>query len=278
MNQSSESKVSQEKHELHHLIIVDKSASMGIGMVCEETISGFNENLQTIKDADDPNVKQIVSIVLFDTNLSEFCWKVDAENVEMFSADNYRPSGNTALYDAVGIYIKKLSDELKDKIEARDANVVVTIFTDGQNNASMKYDHANISSQIEELRKSRMWTVAFLGCDEKSLSEAMSAGVNIGNTMNYAAGAIGTRQALRSMSSSRGQYMSKVSDAVRSKGIDNNAFAASLDTAVTDSFFGDESVGMGADDADADADVDEVKDSTDVLLRKMRINKKDEDK
>ena len=57
----------------------------------------------------------------------------------------------TALYDAIGISVKKLQDDCLADSKGIDARVYAVILTDGHENASEKYTCRQVSSQIRDL-------------------------------------------------------------------------------------------------------------------------------
>ena len=64
----------------------------------------------------------------------------------------------------------------------KDYNVLVTIMTDGEENASKEYTGYDIKKQIEELKLNR-WTFTYIGADHDVEKFAMS--ISITNTMTF---------------------------------------------------------------------------------------------
>ena len=208
------------KHEIHHLMILDSSGSMST--VKQDTIGGFNENLKALRNEETPdNIEQVISLVTFSDkiNLDAAIWREKLEKIDDLSDESYMPGGGTALFDAIGMSVNKLEQEIKSKLDGEDANVVVTIFTDGEENSSREFnDFSKLQALIKRLQDSRMWTFSFIGCDEKTLEAAKTMGISAANVMRYAAGSAGTQKAFADLATSRNAYVSKVSTAVRSKG------------------------------------------------------------
>lgn len=84
------------------------------------------------------------------------------------------PDSDTPLYDAIGFGVGKLRKELLDK---KDYNVLVTILTDGEENASKEYSGINIKSLIEELKEHK-WTFTYIGTEHDVEKTAISISIN----------------------------------------------------------------------------------------------------
>jgi uncharacterized protein YegL len=193
-----------KKQKTYHLMILDKSGSMG--SVRDVTISGLNEQLGSIKKAEEDflDQEQIVCFVTFNNNVdTDQIWNSKITDIEDFNQTSYAPGGMTALYDAVGMGIDKLKDQIKDELASRSANVVVTIFTDGSENVSREYSGSQVKELIEEIQEAGQWTVAFVGCGDDVFNVAEAMGISRGNTMAYDAGVEGTTRAFTSMSQAR---------------------------------------------------------------------------
>lgn len=170
----------------HNLIIVDESGSMS--SIYKQALDGMNETLQTIRQAavDYPTQHQLVTLVTFDTGHYKKHFNVTpvAETRDLTRRD-YNPCGGTPLFDAMGRAI----NELRGKIEDGDA-VLVTIITDGYENASSEYSGADIKALVEELGK-KGWLFTYIGANQDSIE--FSASISIRNAMNFDATAEGTQ-------------------------------------------------------------------------------------
>lgn len=193
-----------EKQKTYHLMILDKSSSMN--SVRDATISGLNEQLSSIRKAseDFDDQEQIVSFVTFSNDVDTTqLWNEKISDIIDFDNDSYNPSGMTSLYDAIGMGIDKLRNQIESELAERKTNVVVTIFTDGQENASKEYVGQQVRELVESIQETGQWTVAFIGCGDNVFEVAQSIGISIGNTMSYDAGVEGTTRAFTSMSQAR---------------------------------------------------------------------------
>lgn len=190
--------------KIYNLIVLDKSSSMSC--VRGVTIDGLNEQLQSIRKSqeDFPEQEQIICFATFSNNVDcDLRWNKPISEVDDFTTEDYSPSGMTALHDAVGIGITKLREEIKDQLANRTATVMVSIFTDGQENCSREFNGEQAKTLVEEIKQGGMWTVSFIGCGDDVFNVASSYGIDRGDTLSYAAGAVGTQQAFATMARSR---------------------------------------------------------------------------
>ncbi|MDO8964164.1 MAG: vWA domain-containing protein [Coriobacteriia bacterium] len=151
-------------------IVLDKSGSMDI--VCEATISGFNEfkgdQLRAGQDA-------LVSLTLFDTQVHEVCSAIPLRELNDLDHGTYRPDGGTALYDAVGATINRI-ERLLGTTVVRPDRVLFAIITDGEENASREYDRRRVFDMIRE-REQAGWAFVFMGANMDSYAASETVGV-----------------------------------------------------------------------------------------------------
>jgi len=219
----------ESKVKTYHLMILDKSGSMET--VRDVTISGLNEQLQSIRKSakDFDNQEQIVCFSTFSNEVDiSSVWNKEISKIEDFTRETYNPTGFTALLDAIGVSVNKLKEEIKAELAERKANVILTIFTDGQENSSHQYNWADIKGLIKSIRESGQWTVAFIGCGENVFDVADQMGIEKGNTLRYQAGEEGTQNAFRSMSVARSRRTESYSDSLDKGLIDTSGINDSM--------------------------------------------------
>ena len=125
------------KTKIYNLIILDESGSMQ--SIKSETINGFNETIKTIKAAqkEHENQEHFVTLVTFNGAACKTIYdKVSADKIKKINAFGYRPNCSTPLYDAIGLSVTNLKHYLINKTEY---TVLVTIITDGEENASKEF-------------------------------------------------------------------------------------------------------------------------------------------
>lgn len=157
-------KADKGKAHIYNLIIVDESGSMS--SLRNSTLSGINETISTIRNAQETFAKtqeHTLTLVTFDTNSTR---KKDVRTMidnlpiaEVKDFEDYHPSGCTPLYDAMGQSLTRLHGLIKDDA---DATAVVTVLTDGLENASQEWNAAELRRLIEKL-KSEGWSFAYMG-------------------------------------------------------------------------------------------------------------------
>lgn len=167
---------------VYNLIILDESGSMQ--SIKDSTISGFNEVVQTIRGIEKkfPEQKHYISLVTF--NGLGIKTKLDKQPVSELSqidARTYNPDSMTPLYDAIGLSVLKLR---MDIASVKNANVLVTILTDGEENDSKEFSGSQIKAIIDE-QKALGWTFTYIGANHDV--EQAAAKISISNTMHFQA-------------------------------------------------------------------------------------------
>ncbi len=171
-----------EKTKIHNVVILDQSGSMK--RIKSGTISGFNEVLSGIVEAQQKfadTQEHFVTLTVFDNEMSYVHNKVAVDAVAQFTDATYRPAGCTALYDAMGQTLLDLEAHL-DKEE--DAVAVVTIITDGEENASRKFTGRQIYTIVERL-KEKGWTFAFMGANQDVMAVAKHLNIDHARAFDY---------------------------------------------------------------------------------------------
>ena len=169
-----------QKHQVHNLIILDESGSMD--SIKSFIIKGFNEVVQTVKGVavQYPEQEHLISFVTFNgLGIKTILFKEPVEKLNEIDANKYKPDSMTPLYDAMGFSFAKLKKELA---KVKDYNVLVTILTDGEENASKEFSGKAIKQMIDELKKNR-WTFTYIGADHDV--EKFAATINITNVMTF---------------------------------------------------------------------------------------------
>lgn len=170
------------KHKVYNLIILDESGSMQ--SIKKTIINGFNEVVQTIKAValQYPEQEHTVTFTSFNsTGLKKIVENSRIESLNEINEESYMPDGGTPLFDAMGAAFFNLN-WIIEKENPKDYNVLVTILTDGEENASKEHTAQSIKSMIE-LYKSKNWTFTYIGANHDV--ESFASRLSISNVMKF---------------------------------------------------------------------------------------------
>lgn len=169
---------------MHIALVLDESGSMN--SVQESTQNGYNGYIQEMINSN-KGLKTYCTLVRF-VSADEI--KVPFENQLLSKSQeihDYHPSGLTPLYDSIAKAIGILESNSK-KGEA----CVLTIFTDGQENASREFSmNTNGQERILSIIKNKVdnykWMVNYIRCgDISSIKlQASSIGIPASNVVAY---------------------------------------------------------------------------------------------
>ncbi len=192
--------------KVYNLLVVDESGSMEI--IKKQTISGFNETLQTIQSAQDKYREQshLVTLVFFnssDTRTILDCAPVG--QAQLINSATYNPNNGTPLYDALGDALTRLRYKIN---EDEKHQVLVTILTDGEENTSKEFSHRMINKMITELKEAG-WTFTFIGANIDVQKAA--ANISIGNYIAFEQTHEGTQAMFAKEKNARMKYFDNVS-------------------------------------------------------------------
>lgn len=192
---------------IFNLIVLDESGSMG--PIRAQAFNGANETIRIIRTAQHENAddRQMLTFVTFDqaSDRKDIRVLVDNQRIEEvkdLNWEQYRPNGMTPLYDAMGISINALQKHVKE-----GDNVLVTVITDGAENASHIYTAEMIKELVASLN-SKGWTFTYIGANQDSEQAAYGLGIN--SSMDFEASPAGTGMMYDRMNSSRRAYYKKV--------------------------------------------------------------------
>jgi Mg-chelatase subunit ChlD len=188
--------------ETYYLLIVDASSSMG--PLTKSTISGVNEQIDSIKQLEKefPEQKYNMSFMHFNNTVTIEYTDRQSSALEHISETNYKCSGMTALLDAIGVGVRNLNEKIGDKIASGEASAVVVIITDGEENASREFDGSKVKSMIEELQATNRWTFTFVGANIDSISTASRYGIDVKNVMQFSGDELSNKKVYASMTKS----------------------------------------------------------------------------
>ncbi|MDR1895745.1 MAG: hypothetical protein LBR10_03025 [Prevotellaceae bacterium] len=193
------------KIKVINLIILDESGSME--SIKKAAIDGLNETIQSIQAAQTKHgevQEHYLTFVSFNTNgIRTIFDHRPVAGVGLVT--DYRPGACTPLYDAMGFSLTELRDRLNREEQNR---VLVTIITDGYENASREYTGAAIKKLVEEL-KAQGWVFTYIGTNQDV--DAVADSLSIDHKMHYHFSVEGTGTVLKKERSDRERFFNKVS-------------------------------------------------------------------
>jgi hypothetical protein len=147
----------------HIVLVLDSSGSMA--SIKNDIVGSVNE---FIKGQQYAEVKEIpiFTLVKFSDTVQTVVEK-PLNQIRPITDKDYTPTGSTALYDAIGMTMEKLKDKKR---------VIMVIVTDGQENASRKFNRKQIFDMINEYKTKAEWAFIYLSSDIDTFAQ----GDNIG--------------------------------------------------------------------------------------------------
>lgn len=170
--------------KVYNLIILDASASMN--RIYSQALTGVNETLASIRMSQKkhPELQQFVTLASFSAGeqfLNRIYSVMPIMEARDITSDDYPLLGCTALYDAMGVCISELQHAV-----THDDRVLVSIITDGYENASCTWSGSQIKSLVEELCQMG-WTFTYIGADQDV--EKVAGEMGIRNSLRFSANA-----------------------------------------------------------------------------------------
>ena len=193
------------KTKIFNLIILDESGSME--SIKQQAITGVNETIQTIRNAQKQHEEQehYVSLVSFNSSSVKNIYDCkQANQVEELTDKLYIPDCCTPLYDAMGLSLNKLRKSITE-----EDKVLVTIITDGYENASQEYSGEAIKALVDSLR-SKGWVFTYIGANQDV--EKVAATISVTNVMSFQTSVGGTKEMFEKEKKSRKRWFEKVAN------------------------------------------------------------------
>ena len=188
---------------IYNLIILDESSSMR--SIEEQAVSGLNETFQTISNAQKEHQEQrhFVSFVTFNSvAIRKVMDRMPVDSSKELEWTDYRPNGCTPLFDAMGQSV----NELKRYVTEKDV-VLVTVITDGYENASKQYRGSNIKKLVSDL-KEKGWVFAYIGTNQDV--DAVADEIGVRSRMSYEYSDLGARNMFETERSSKQQFYERL--------------------------------------------------------------------
>lgn len=166
----------QNKTEI--VIVLDRSGSMS--NIARDSEGGLYEFIEGQKKV--PG-ECSVTLYQFDDQSEKVFEDVAIDKVEKITIT---PRGSTALFDCLGRAIDEVGARLAAMPEDdRPELVIVTIISDGEENASREFTKDVIASKIKTQEEQYNWQFVFLGANFDAFATGQTYGFQSGKCMNY---------------------------------------------------------------------------------------------
>ena len=173
----------KEKTQVYNVVILDKSGSMS--SIRRAAVDGFNETLAGIKKAQEKfseTQQHYISLVAFcSCEMRKLYDKTPVAEALPLDYEEYQPCCCTPLYDAMGF---TLTDIRKHVSSQSNSMVVVTIITDGLENASKEFTGQTVKKLVEDLR-GQGWTFTYMGANQDSVEVAFTLSIRNARNFDY---------------------------------------------------------------------------------------------
>ena len=167
-------------------LILDESGSMEHDR--SRTISSTNEFVENLGNDE----RYRINLTTFDQKVRNIRSDERLSDWRPLTEKDYKPSGRTALFDAVGMSIVMDASDDDEHV-----GTIYLIVTDGMENASEEFRDAEKVSALIKERKSHGWEFHFFGADLSDMKDAKSMGIDPSNvrSVSYASRASASRTA-----------------------------------------------------------------------------------
>jgi uncharacterized protein YegL len=193
---------------LDYTFVLDASGSMS-GEIAE-VLDEVNRQIRELKSKYEESERPCrVTIVKFDTVYTVLRDSERIQNLQEITLEEYFAGGMTALYDAIGLAVKRADARVNFKVRRGDAEVLVVVFTDGGENASSEFTGHDIQALLKDYQEREGWDIALIGTDISAIHDMERRSMKRDMMRKYKSNE--KRRALYNLSSSVSDYYS-VSD------------------------------------------------------------------
>lgn len=198
----------KSKKITHVAIVLDESGSMG--RYAQQTVDGFNEQIQTLRATAGAEHAVDVTFIKFSADAYEVFARMpvhavpvlrlhsgivsgqtnwDAGPEQKVAGDEYYPSGSTALRLGIRRAVEALIRDVKD---TDDTAYLVLALTDGEENSSGERCPVRVLRElIERMQATNKWTFTLQGANVDLARLTEETAIPMGNVMAYQANAAG---------------------------------------------------------------------------------------
>lgn len=191
--------------KIYNLVILDRSGSML--PLRGSAVLGYNGLLDVVRSAQqDHQLEQqnLVTLTLFSDSILTIYDCDTIANIPDLLLDQYVPYGFTALLDAMGHSLTGLQERL-DSLQ--NATAVVTILTDGWENASRNYTLENVQALVDTLKTQGVMFV-YMGTNQEV--ELIATVLHIDNYLSFDSNPTSLQLALDSVMQASAHYYERM--------------------------------------------------------------------
>jgi len=166
----------KKQPKVNIVFVLDMTGSMM--SVKQQAIDGYNEYVTGMQQ--EPGAE--IALTTFNSHEIKVYPATPVGSAMLLNNDNYSPTANTPLYDAIGQTVHATEKRVK-----KGDRVAFVILTDGLENASREYTKAGIFAKLKE-KEAAGWGIIYLGANQDAYQEAMGMGINPSNVTGYSMG------------------------------------------------------------------------------------------
>ena len=174
--------------------VLDQSGSMYSCL--GDTLGGFNCFISNQKK---DNPEGTMSLYFFNNSYSTIYENTSLKNVEDLTSHVYKPSGGTALLDAIGATIVKVAEN------SYETPPTIVILTDGCENSSTTYTKSHINDLIKLYKEKDRWNFIFLAANQDAITVGNSIGISHDSAMTFEQDTV--QEAFEGLSAAMGRQM-----------------------------------------------------------------------
>lgn len=187
------------KPTIHIVDIIDCSGSMSGGKI-RNAIKGINDGIKELQNSD---IADYIYTICDFSDASDINFSYINKNIKEVGKIDSSARGITALYDAIGITLGKVQDNV-----LKGEKVLVNIYTDGGENGSRIFSSVGISNLISVLKDD--YTVTFIGTSYDVAQVTTILSIESSNTLVYDGSATGLASSMTTNSIARTAYSKNV--------------------------------------------------------------------
>jgi len=157
--------------------LLDRTGSME--RIKNDTIGGFNAYLEGLTEGAAADDTEFTFVQFDSVSIDKVCVSKPVKEVDKLTDATYSPRAWTPLIDASYKTIKAV----ETAVAGSDKKVVITIQTDGEENASTEHSWQDLNDLIKEKTKLG-WQFNFLGVGIDAYNQGAKMGIATANTMS----------------------------------------------------------------------------------------------